>query len=146
MLKRLSRVEYQNSVNDVFGSQFSLLDNLPLDNIDEGFNNNADHLHISVVDMEAYFKVANLVASSVVGENRIRGWLSIPRKTPTLSQSQRRHQWLCSARSWRDTRLCYAATKKINPSVRTSGVYRVIPKGFYISRVCWVEKQRGYRR
>ena len=29
MLKRLSRVEYQNTVNDVFGSDFSLLDRLP---------------------------------------------------------------------------------------------------------------------
>ena len=38
MLKRLNRVEYQNTVNDVFGADFSLLDQLPLDNIDAGFD------------------------------------------------------------------------------------------------------------
>ena len=68
MLKRLSRVEYQNTVNDVFGSDFSLLDRLPLDNIEAGFNNNADNLHMSVFDMESYFTIANLIAESVVSD------------------------------------------------------------------------------
>ena len=68
MLKRLSRVEYQNTVNDVFGTDFSLLDRLPMDNMDAGFDNNADYLHLSVVDMEAYFRVANRVAEGVVGD------------------------------------------------------------------------------
>ena len=40
MLKRLSRAEYQNTVNDVFGTDFSLLSKLPLDNIEDGFDNN----------------------------------------------------------------------------------------------------------
>ena len=39
MLKRLSRVEYQNTVNDVFGTDFTLLDRLPLDNIDVAVEN-----------------------------------------------------------------------------------------------------------
>ena len=64
MLKRLSRVEYQNTINDVFGTDFSLLDQLPMDNIDAGFDNNADNLHLSLVDMEAYFNVANRIAES----------------------------------------------------------------------------------
>ena len=68
MLKRLSRVEYQNTVNDVFGIDFSMLDRLPLDNIEAGFNNNADNLHMSVFDMESYFNVANLIAESVVSD------------------------------------------------------------------------------
>ena len=68
MLKRLSRVEYQNTVNDVFGTNFTLTDRLPLDNIDAGFDNNADNLHMSAVDMEAYFNVANQIAESVVSD------------------------------------------------------------------------------
>ena len=68
MLKRLSRVEYQNTVNDVFGTDFSLLDRLPLDNIEAGFNNNADNLHMSVFDMESYFNTANLIAENVVSD------------------------------------------------------------------------------
>ena len=68
MLKRLSRVEYQNTVNDVFGTDFSLIDRLPLDSIEAGFNNNADNLHMSVVDMESYFNVANFISESVVSD------------------------------------------------------------------------------
>ena len=68
MLKRLSRVEYQNTINDVFGTDFSLLDQLPMDNIDAGFDNNADNLHLSLVDMESYFNVANRIAESVVSD------------------------------------------------------------------------------
>ena len=76
VLKRLSRVEYQNTVNDVFETTFSLSDRLPLDNIDAGFNNNADNLHMSVVDMETYFNVANMIAESVVSDK--------PNKTITV--------------------------------------------------------------
>lgn len=54
ILKRLSRVEYQNTVNDVFGTDFTLIERLPLDNINAGFDNNADNLHMSAVDMETY--------------------------------------------------------------------------------------------
>lgn len=68
MLKRLSRVEYQNTVNDVFGTDFSLRDRLPLDNINAGFDNNADNLHLSAVDMETYFNIANRIAESVVSD------------------------------------------------------------------------------
>ncbi len=138
MLKRLSRVEYQNSVNDVFGSQFSLLDNLPLDNIDEGFNNNADHLHISVVDMEAYFKVANLVASSVVGEKPEPRLVVYSTKNTDIDSLSHKDDTNGYAPTLdREARPLVFATPakqiKINPSVRTSGVYQVIPKGFYIT-------------
>ena len=138
MLKRLSRVEYQNSVNDVFGSQFSLLDNLPLDNIDEGFNNNADHLHISVVDMEAYFKVANLVASSVVGEKPEPRLVVYSTKNTDIDSLSHKDDTNGYAPTLdREARPLVFATPakqiKINPSVRSSGVYRVIPKGFYIT-------------
>ena len=71
MLKRLSRVEYQNTVNDVFGTDFTLIDRLPLDNINAGFDNNADNLHMSAVDMETYFNVANRIAESVVSDKPV---------------------------------------------------------------------------
>lgn len=137
MLKRLSRVEYQNTVNDVFGSDFSLLDRLPLDNIEAGFNNNADNLHMSVVDMESYFNLANLIAESVVSDKPAPRVVVYSTKdtdidthshkdntngfAPTLSQASRP--------------LVFATQSiqiKINPSVKTSGVYRIVPKGFYI--------------
>ena len=138
MLKRLSRIEYQNTVNDVFGTEFSLLDQLPLDNIEAGFNNNADNLHLSVVDMEAYFNVANRIAESVVSDKPAPSVVVYSTKNTdidTLSHKDNTNGFAPSLE--RDSRpLVFAAPAtqiKINPSVRTSGVYQIVPQGFYIT-------------
>ena len=137
MLKRLSRVEYQNTVNDVFGTDFSLLDRLPLDNINAGFDNNADNLHMSVVDMEAYFNAANRIAESVVSDKpapRVVVYSTKNTDIDSLSHKDNTNAFAPSLE--RDSRpLVFAspATQiKINPSVRTSGVYRIVPHGFAI--------------
>ena len=138
MLKRLSRVEYQNSVNDVFGTDFSLLDRLPLDNINAGFDNNADNLHLSVVDMEAYFNAANRIAESVVSDKPVPRVVVYSTKNTDIDSLSHKDDTKGFAPTLeRDSRpLVFAspATQiKINPSVRTSGVFRVVPQGFYIS-------------
>ena len=138
MLKRLSRVEYQNTVNDVFGTDFSLLDRLPLDNIDAGFDNNADNLHMSVVDMETYFNVANRIAESVVSDKPAPRVVVYATKNTDIDSLSHKDNTNAFAPSLdRDSRpLVFAspATQiKINPSVRTSGVYRIVPQGFYIT-------------
>ncbi|MDB2673550.1 DUF1592 domain-containing protein [Akkermansiaceae bacterium] len=137
MLKRLSRVEYQNTVNDVFGTDFSLLDRLPLDNIEAGFNNNADNLHMSVVDMESYFKTANLIAESVVSEKpdpRVIVYSTKDTDIDTHSHKDNTNGFAPTLP--RASRPLVFATQsiqiKINPSVKTSGVYQIVPKGFYI--------------
>ena len=137
MLKRLSRVEYQNTVNDVFGSDFSLLDRLPLDNIEAGFNNNADNLHMSVFDMESYFTIANLIAESVVSDKpapRVVVYSTKNTDIDTHSHKDNTNGFAPSL-SLASRPLVFAAQSiqiKINPSVKTSGVYRIVPKGFYI--------------
>ena len=138
MLKRLSRIEYQNTVNDVFGTDFSLLGRLPLDNINAGFDNNADNLHLSVVDMETYFNVANRIAESVVSDKpapRVVVYSTKNTDIDTLSHKDDTNGFAPSLE--RDSRpLVFAspATQiKINPSVRTSGVYQIVPQGFYIT-------------
>ena len=138
MLKRLSRVEYQNTVNDVFGTDFSLTDRLPLDNIDAGFDNNADKLHMSAVDMEAYFNVANRIAESVVSDRpapRVVGYSTKNTDIDTHSHKDNTNGFAPSLEG--DSRPLVFATSaiqiKINPSVRTSGVYRIVPHGFYIN-------------
>ena len=137
MLKRLSRVEYQNTVNDVFGSEFSLLDRLPLDSIEAGFNNNADNLHMSVFDMESYFKVANHIAESVVSDKpapRVVVYSTKDTDIDTHSHKDNTNGFAPSLS--RASRPLVFATQsiqiKINPSVKTRGVYRIVPKGFYI--------------
>ena len=137
MLKRLSRVEYQNTVNDVFGSDFSLLDRLPLDNIEAGFNNNADNLHMSVFDMESYFTIANLIAESVVSDKpapRVVVYSTKNTDIDTHSHKDNTNGFAPSL-SPASRPLVFATQSiqiKINPSVKTSGVYRIVPKGFYI--------------
>ena len=137
MLKRLSRVEYQNTVNDVFGSDFSLLDRLPLDNIEAGFNNNADNLHMSVVDMESYFNAANLIAESVVSDKPApRSIVYSTKDTDIDTHSHKDNTNGFAPTLSRASRPLVFATQsiqiKINPSVKTSGVYQIVPKGFYI--------------
>ena len=137
MLKRLSRVEYQNTINDVFGSDFSLLDRLPLDNIEAGFNNNADNLHMSVFDMESYFKVANLIAESVVSDKpapRVVVYSTKDTDIDTHSHKDNTNGFAPSL-SQASRPLVFATQSiqiKINRSVKTRGVYRIVPKGSYI--------------
>ena len=138
MLKRLSRVEYQNTVNDVFGTDFSILDRLPLDNIDAGFDNNADKLHMSVVDMEAYFNAANRIAVSVIGDKPAPRTIVYSTKNTDIDSLSHKDDTNAFAPSLeRESRpLVFAspATQiKINPAVNTSGVYQIIPQGFYIT-------------
>ena len=137
MLKRLSRVEYQNTVNDVFGTDFSLSDQLPLDNIDVGFDNNADNLHLSAVDMEAYFNVANRIAESVVSDKPAPRVVVYSTKNTDIDTHSHKDDTKGFAPSLdRDSRpLVFAAPPiqiKINPSVKTSGVFHIVPHGFYI--------------
>ncbi len=137
MLKRLSRVEYQNTINDVFGTDFSLLDRLPLDNIDAGFDNNADHLHMSAVDMETYFNVANLIAESVVSDKPAPHAVVYSTKNTDIDTHSHKDDTKGVAPSLgRDSRpLVFASPSiqiKINPSVKTSSVFRIVPHGFYI--------------
>ena len=138
MLKRLSRVEYQNTVNDVFGTDFSLTDQLPLDNIDAGFDNNADNLHLSAFDMETYFSVANRIAESVVSDKPAPRVVVYSTKNTDIDSLSHKDDTKAYAPSLdmssRPMVFASPATQiKINPAVGTSGVYRIVPHGFYIN-------------
>lgn len=138
MLKRLSRVEYQNTVNDVFGTSFFLLDRLPLDNLDAGFDNNADKLHISVADMETYFSVANRIAETVVGDKPAPRQVVYSTKNTDIDSLSHKDNTNGFAPSLEGISqpLVFASPStqiKINPSISTSGLYKIVPQGFYIT-------------
>ena len=138
MLKRLSRVEYQNTVNDVFGTDFTLIDRLPLDNIDAGFDNNADNLHMSAVDMEAYFNVANRIAQSVVSDKPVPRVVVYSTKNTDIDSLSHKDDTKAFAPTLegnsRSLVFASPATQiKINPAIGTSGNYRIVPHGFYIN-------------
>ncbi|MEC9094858.1 MAG: DUF1592 domain-containing protein, partial [Planctomycetota bacterium] len=133
-----NRVEYQNTVNDVFGTDFSLVERLPLDNIDAGFDNNADNLHVSVADMEIYFNIANQIAESVVSDKPVPRVVVYSTKNTDIDSLSHKDNTNAFAPSLdqgsRPLVFASPATQiKINPSVQTTGVFQVAPQGFYIT-------------
>jgi mono/diheme cytochrome c family protein len=83
-IRRLNRVEYENSVHDLFGYDFSteasyssdgagallrLRDRLPPDDTAFGFDNIGDFQSVSPALLEKYFDIAEFVVSRVVQES-----------------------------------------------------------------------------
>ena len=66
VLRRLNRVEYQNTVRDLLGVDIDLKDMLPEDPVAFGFDNVAAALNISPVQMERYLEAADLALDAAV--------------------------------------------------------------------------------
>ena len=59
VLRRLNRVEYENTVRDLLGVEVDLKELLPLDSSADGFDNVGAALHISSFVMERYLEAAD---------------------------------------------------------------------------------------
>ncbi|MCI0361863.1 MAG: DUF1587 domain-containing protein, partial [Planctomycetaceae bacterium] len=59
VLRRLNRVEYQNTVRDLLGIDLELKDRLPLDSSANGFDNSGAALHTSSFLMDRYLEAAD---------------------------------------------------------------------------------------
>jgi mono/diheme cytochrome c family protein len=59
VLRRLNRVEYENTVRDLLGIEVELKDLLPEDTSAHGFDNVGDALHVSSFLMERYLEAAD---------------------------------------------------------------------------------------
>src|SRR5579862_9730605 len=66
VLRRLNRVEYQNTVRDLLGVDVDLKDTLPEDPVASGFDNVGAALNISPVQMERYLEAADLALDAAV--------------------------------------------------------------------------------
>ena len=66
VLRRLSRVEYQNTVRDLLGVEVDLNDLLPIESPSEGFDNSAAALHVSSFLMENYLQAADRVLDAAI--------------------------------------------------------------------------------
>ncbi len=58
-LRRLNRVEYENTVRDLLGIEIELKEMLPLDSSADGFDNNGEALHTSSFLLERYLEAAD---------------------------------------------------------------------------------------
>ncbi len=63
---RLNRVEYQNTINDLFGLQLNLIDELPHDGSADGFDNAGAALHTSSFLMERYLEAADIALNEAI--------------------------------------------------------------------------------
>ncbi len=64
VLRRLNRVEYENTVNDLFAVKVDVKETLPEDAISHGFDNVGAALNISPVQMERYLEAADAVVTA----------------------------------------------------------------------------------
>jgi hypothetical protein len=66
VLRRLNRVEYENTVRDLVGVAVDLQDLLPADTAAHGFDNIGEALHVSSFLMERYLEAADLVLKAAI--------------------------------------------------------------------------------
>ncbi len=78
VLRRLNRVEYENTVNDLLGIKISLKEQLPADGSANGFDNAAAANHTSAFLMEKYLEAADTALNAAIA-NR-------PKPPPLISK------------------------------------------------------------
>jgi len=75
-LRRLTRVEYDNTIRDLLGVNFKPADDFPSDDVGYGFDNIGDVLTLSPMLMEKYMRAARTVSrAAVYGESYEEGAL-----------------------------------------------------------------------
>jgi len=65
-IRRLNRIEYQNTVRDLLGVEFQVGDDFPLDDVGYGFDNIGDVLTLSPILMEKYLAAAEKIAEQAI--------------------------------------------------------------------------------
>lgn len=66
VLRRLNRQEYENTLNDIFGTSIKLSEMLPEDGRSHEFDNVGESLGISMIQLQKYIKAANLVLDEAI--------------------------------------------------------------------------------
>ncbi|MBH25603.1 MAG: hypothetical protein CMH57_14360 [Myxococcales bacterium] len=92
-IHRLNRVEYNNTVRDLLGTALSPADDFPADDIGHGFDNNADVLSLSPLQLELYERAAEVL---------IEDTLAIPRAAPDVLQFEAEEMTASVGASYRD--------------------------------------------
>ena len=77
VLRRLNRNEYQNTLNDIFGTNLPLVELLPDDGRSGGFDTVGDALGISVVQMQRYLEAMGQVVDAATAKSVFRPEIGI---------------------------------------------------------------------
>ncbi len=81
-MRRLNRVEYDNTIRDLFGLDLRLAGAFPADDVGYGFDNIGDVLSIPPILMEKYLKAADLALEQVARSPQ--AWSRIMNPSPDL--------------------------------------------------------------
>lgn len=87
-MRRLNRVEYRNTIRDLFGVAIDVRESFPADAVGEVFDNQGDALSLPPVLLERYLEVAESIADEVVFGRR-RGEPSVHRFEDEALRSDR---------------------------------------------------------
>lgn len=71
-IRRLNRVEYNNTIRDLTGLDLRLADDFPSDDVGNGFDNIGDVLTLPPILMEKYLDSAQAIASAVMQDEQAR--------------------------------------------------------------------------
>lgn len=85
VIRRLSKVEYGNTLHDLYGVDPSIVDSLPDEVVGEGFLNS-----ISPLQSELYLEIANRVVTEAPAETRQRLFGKVPDKDADLRAEARK--------------------------------------------------------
>ncbi|MDB4614434.1 DUF1592 domain-containing protein [bacterium] len=71
-LRRLNRVEYNNTIRDLVGLKLTLADDFPSDDVGEGFDNIGDVLTLPPILLEKYLAAAETVSDAMLKDKDAR--------------------------------------------------------------------------
>ena len=71
-IRRMNRTEYENAIRDLLGIHIDGESLLPVDEVDQGFDNIGDALSVTPVLLERYMSAARMIARIAVGDPGIR--------------------------------------------------------------------------
>ncbi len=78
-IRRLNRVEYDNTIRDLIGLDLQLADDFPSDDVGNGFDNMGDVLSISPILLEKYVAAAREIAEKAFADSEARGRILVHR-------------------------------------------------------------------
>jgi len=66
VLRRLNRIEYQNTIRDLLGVDIALAEALPPDSSSDGFDNTGEGLHSSSFLLDRYLEAADVALTAAI--------------------------------------------------------------------------------
>ncbi|MEM8668978.1 MAG: DUF1592 domain-containing protein [Planctomycetota bacterium] len=135
VMRRLNRAEFENTLNDLFGTQLDLAGMLPEDSRDHEFDNVGSALGLSMVHLQRYMDAVTLVLDDAIAMTK-----SAPESTLIeAGYAETREAEKFVGKTWKklsDNSVVrfsgggYPSGMIRGTSVRTPGRYRVIVRGY----------------